>query len=191
MFRQVRLRPGLFLESDRLQYETLVAFLTGFAMGEGAGPMTGFREFLVLKADVGNNLSWFGLARRLTGLGTGGPATAEQDRAAVDGLLDLLDEFLAEVEVLGIGPILREHQTWLQRQEWYDADLERFHVSPAPPTLTVDDAAARLKVERSAVFDLIARREVAAGRIGADVVVFERAVEDLAIAREGAGQGDG
>jgi excisionase family DNA binding protein len=173
----------MYLGSE-LSYDQLVAFVIGLELGNQPGPLDGFREFLVLKMDGGNNLVWSALAVRLSVPDASYPLGPAEDKAAVDGLFDLLDEFLAETGGLGARQIYREHFLWLQQQTWYHPELERFHSSPAPAVLALDEAAARLGVDRAAVFDLIASRELRPSRVGAQLLFLESQVAQLAAARD-------
>jgi hypothetical protein len=57
----------------------------------------------------------------------------------------LLDEFLAETaDPRARIRIYHEYFLRLQQQSWYDTDLERFHASPTPPNVPLDEAATRL-----------------------------------------------
>lgn len=53
-----------------------------------------FREWLVVRPDHGNNLTWPALVRHLAPNGFVHPLTPEADSAAVGALFQLLDEFL-------------------------------------------------------------------------------------------------
>ena len=46
-------------------FTTVCAYIDGFNTARGGGPLLGFREWLLLKLDDGNNFHWIGLADRL------------------------------------------------------------------------------------------------------------------------------
>jgi hypothetical protein len=116
-------RPGLYgLDGS---YGQFCAFLTGAdAVADGL-PLTGFREFLVVRLGDGNNLTWAGLVLRLAfpAARTGWPdlaRTPEGDRMAVRTLFRLLDEFLTtRADVDGPARIVEEYEAWLNTQSWH------------------------------------------------------------------------
>jgi excisionase family DNA binding protein len=122
---------------------------------------------------------WPALVTRLVVPQAVRPLSPEDDRVAVDGLFDLLDEFLAETTAMGSGSIDREYFLWLQQQSWYNLDLERFHSSPPPQMVGSDEAAERLGVQRSALFDLVASGRLRSCRVGAEVLFTEHDISEL------------
>ncbi len=184
MLRSVRLRPGMYFGGSTLRYDQLVAFVTGVDMGSQGALLAGFREFLILKYDGGSNLWWSALVMRLRVPDASIPLETEDDQAAVNGLFDLLDEFLAETgSAFGATRIYHEYFLWLQQQSWYKPELERFQSYPAPPVVVLDEAAERLGVDRSAMFDLIAGRKLRPSRIGAELYFFESQLAEVAAQR--------
>ncbi|MGW5190534.1 hypothetical protein ACWEOO_14835 [Kribbella sp. NPDC004138] len=178
LLRHVRLRPGMIFGRSGLTYEELVRFVIGLQHGR-PDQLSGFREFLVLKLNDGDNLGWPALVRRLVVPHAGRPLSPEDDQAAVHGLLDLLDEFLAETAGSGSRAIDREYLLWLQQQSWYNLELARFDSSPAPRMLTLDEAADQLGLEREAVFDWMASRRLRSFRVGAELLLREGDVAQL------------
>ncbi|MET9029356.1 hypothetical protein ABZW96_27625 [Nocardia sp. NPDC004168] len=180
VLRDVRSRPGMFFGRSELGYDKLVAFITGLDIGSQDSMLTGFREFLILKLDGGDNLVWSGLVVELCVPAADRPLSGDDEQAAVDGLFDLLDEFLAETsDPRARSRIYHEYFLRLQRQCWYDVDLERFDASPTPPHILLVEAAARLGLERSAIFDLIARQTLRPARVGAELYVTERHLSEV------------
>ena len=181
MLRSVRLRPGMYFGGSTLRYDQLVAFVTGVDVGSQGALLAGFRELLVLKYDGGSNLAWFALVVRLRVPDASIPLGPEDDQAAVDGLFDLLDEFLAETgAAFGPARIYHEYFLWLQQQSWYKPELERFRVYPMPSVVVLEEAADRLGVDRSVMFDLIADRKLRPSRIGAELFFFESQLAEVA-----------
>ena len=85
-----------FGRSD-LDFDTLVAFLVGLDLGTRGRLLEGFREYLILRLGEESSLAWPGLAIAATAPQVAPrPRTPDDDRQAVDGLFDLLDESLAE-----------------------------------------------------------------------------------------------
>jgi hypothetical protein len=168
----------MFFGRSELTYDQLVNFVTGLELGRPE-LLAGFREFLVLKLNDGSNLVWPALVTRLVVPHAARPLSPADDRAAVDGLFDLLDEFLAETTAMGSRAIDREYFLWLQQQSWYNLDLERFHSSPAPQTFGLDEAAERIGVQRSAIFDLMASGRLRSCRGGAELLFTEHDISEL------------
>lgn len=114
-----RKRPGMFLTP--ICYDTAAAFVLGYDEGVQLGLLTGFREWLVLKADGGNNFAWPGLVRLLIERnGLGNSSDSRRDEAEVEFLFAMIDEFLAErYEVDGLRRIFLKYDAWVRRQEWY------------------------------------------------------------------------
>lgn len=171
----------MYLRQSELSYGGLADFVMGLDLGTDGALLDGFREFLVLKLDYGDNLAWSALVWHLSRNGT--ETLADQtaaDQTAVDCLFDLLDEFLAEVsDRRRRHRIHHEYVQWLQRQSWYDQDLARFGSSPPPEMLDVDQVRAMLGMDRAALFDLVATGQLQLSRAGADVLFYRREVERL------------
>jgi hypothetical protein len=123
LFAEMGKRPGLYgLDGS---YGQICAFLAGADAVTDGLPLTGFREFLVVRAGLGNNLTWQGLVLRLAfpAVATGWPAllqTVDGNRTAVRTLFALLDEFLVtRAGVDGPARIVEEYQAWLEQQSWH------------------------------------------------------------------------
>lgn len=104
-------------------YASMTAFVLGCDAGSSNGMLAGFREWLVVRLDHGNNLAWLALVRHLAPGGFVHPLTPEADTAAVGTLFQLLDEFL-ELREGRDGPlkIYSAYQAWLNAQNWYHPD---------------------------------------------------------------------
>jgi hypothetical protein len=161
-----------FGRSD-LPFDKLVAFVVGLDLGTRGRLLDGFREYLILRLGEESSLSWDGLAVKVTAPGAAPrPANAEDDRAAVDGLFELLDEFLAEFpEGRSRQRLHHEYLLWKQDLAIFDLDLERFRSSPPPEMITVDDAAIALGASRRQLFDLVAAGQLEVFRTGATLLV--------------------
>lgn len=168
----------MYLGSSDLSYEQLVAFVQGLEFGS-PGLLSGFRELMILKVGDGANLGWPALVTRLVAPDAGGTLRPDEEQAAIDGLFDLLDEFLAETGVRGSWDIAREYVIWRQEQTWYDLDLDRYSCSPAPRMFELAEAAERLCVDRVRIFDLIASRNVRPSRVGAELYFSDRQVTQM------------
>ncbi|GAB1688359.1 hypothetical protein [Krasilnikovia sp. M28-CT-15] len=113
-------RPGMWgLDGSFGQY---AAFLEGYGTAEGRA-LEGWREWLVVQLDGGNNLGWQGLVHRLA-LPDWEPGYLPldevQDKAVVVALFRLLNQFVAERESGGGALSVKAvHQAWMERQSWY------------------------------------------------------------------------
>jgi hypothetical protein len=97
LFAQVRRTPEMFGVQN--SFRGFCAFLHGVDAGNDWQLFIGFREFLVIRAGFGTNLTWPGLILRLSfpDVTSGLPDVLndpEQERIAVDMLFTCLDEFL-------------------------------------------------------------------------------------------------
>ncbi|MFY1687771.1 hypothetical protein [Plantactinospora sp. WMMB782] len=164
-----------------LSFEKVVAFLTGLDMGTSGRLLDGFREYLILRLGEGTNLGWPALVLKAHDLDVSGrPTTPEEDRAGVDAIFDVLDEFLAEFPVeRGRARLHHEYFLWKQQLEWFDLDLERFRSSPQPDMMSLDEAADELGVVRTALFDLVAAGQLEIFRSGAELFVRRARVVEL------------
>ncbi|MBQ0980052.1 MULTISPECIES: hypothetical protein [unclassified Micromonospora] len=132
LFDKLHRRPGMFgLDGSFGQF---TAFLQGYWMAD-APLLDGWREWLVIQFDAGNNLMWQALARRLATPEEYSPLLPldhVQNRAASDALFRLLDRFLTERESSGgASAIKAAHQAWMERQSWYRPEgLPTSTVSP-------------------------------------------------------------
>lgn len=179
--REVRQQPGMSFGRPELRYDQLVAFVLGMSIGSNHVMLDGFQEFLILKFGRETSIFWSGLACQLClPSGKARPVNETEEAIAVSGLFDLLDEFLAEIKHPQDRVRLHhEYLMWRQSFDWYDVDLDRFHSSPAPPMVDLDEAAALLGLTKSGVFDLIATSTLRSSRIGADLFLGRHDVEEL------------
>jgi hypothetical protein len=169
-----------FGRSD-LDVDTLVAFLVGLDLGTGGRLLDGFREYLILRLGEESSLSWPCLALAVATPPTAPrPRTLHDERQAVDGLFDLLDEFLAEFpENRSRRRLIHEYFLWKEHVSPVNLDLERFRSSPPPDVISVDEAVALLGTSRSALFDLVAAGQLHLFRIETALLVSRSAITDL------------
>ncbi|WP_437937207.1 hypothetical protein [Sorangium sp. So ce341] len=107
-----------------VSYSTIVAFVEGYDLALYGGFLVGFREWLIVKLDDGNNLSWSALVLNLMGHAGDRSSTegksAEGQSAAIEFLFDTLEKFIDEREApSGLRRIYRSYENWLTRQDWY------------------------------------------------------------------------
>ncbi|WP_437896392.1 hypothetical protein [Sorangium sp. So ce124] len=109
---------------SNVSYSTIVAFVEGYDLALCGGFLVGFREWLIVKLDDGNNLSWSALVLSLMGrVGERSSAeveSAEGQSAVIEFLFDTFEKFLGEREApSGLRRIYRSYENWLTRQDWY------------------------------------------------------------------------
>jgi hypothetical protein len=179
----------MYFGRSELSYDTLVTFVIGLDMGTESSLLDGFREFLILKLDDGNSLVWPALVPHLILDDVRHPLGEAQEQAVTEGLFDLLDEFLAEVnDPRRRRRLHHEYTIWLQSRSWYNLDLERFHTSAPAPMLSAEEAMTVLGVRRLALNDLIAAYKLHPARVGAALLFREDEVSTLAAERQQARQ---
>lgn len=124
VFSELRRTPGMFVWN--VNYDSITGFIEGYDQAFQGGALLGFREWLVVRNDGGNNLAWVGLVLYLAFPGAADPyermnESPEARDAALNMLFDLLDEFLAirQDRLDGLRSVFFEHEKWLRRQDWY------------------------------------------------------------------------
>ena len=171
----------MYFGRSELSYDKLIAFLMGLDIGAQGAVLDGFREYLLLRLGEESSVWWPGIAVRLTvPHAASRPDTDIDDQAAVDGLFDLLDEFLAEFPASrSRSRLYHEYFLWKQQLSFYDLDLERFRSSPPPDMLPVHEASRVLNLTRVALFDLVAGGQLEVFRAGAELMVRRSRVDEL------------
>jgi len=107
-------------------FYNFTAFVRGCEAGNDWQLLTGFREWLVARADGGDNLIWEALVLRLAFPDRShGPSREELttdstlNGTAVETLFGLLDEFLQRrVEHGEVAKIFDEYWQWRRAQSW-------------------------------------------------------------------------
>lgn len=99
LFSSVRARPRMFnLDGS---YASMVAFLTGYSIGNSSVVLHGFNGWLVVRLGYETSLNWPSLCLRIA-LPDGDskffltPMNEEQNSRAVDVLFQLLEDFLED-----------------------------------------------------------------------------------------------
>jgi hypothetical protein len=118
VLEMVRRRPLMYLRS--VEFDVVVAFVDGFDTATNHGLLVGFREWLVLRLNDGNNLAWSDLLLMIDQSERAGTPSAATEEARVAFLFATLEEFFAERErPEGIRSIFVRYDDWLRAQEWY------------------------------------------------------------------------
>jgi hypothetical protein len=104
-------------------YDTVIAFVAGYDEALSGGLLVGFREWLIVEIQDGNNLSWSGLIReviRRSGKMSMDSLQPEDHAAAIELLFLTIEEFLTERDRRdGLHRIYLAYDEWLRQQTWY------------------------------------------------------------------------
>ncbi len=113
--------PDMFIQ--KVDFETAAAFIHGFDVACNLGVLVGFREWLILKLEHGNNFAWPQLFLHFAFPESDAPSTQELPKADQNRLIGLLSEvleaFWKEKDTTGLQRIFVRHAEWLKTQEWY------------------------------------------------------------------------
>ncbi len=118
LFADVRKSPSMFMISRQCQ--SVIAFVEGVDFAFRGGGLAGFREWLVVKNNGGNNLGWpahilfMCYPDKFINLADLGNV---DHRMVTDTMFELIEAFESEKEKKGLGRIFREYE------EWYDEEL--------------------------------------------------------------------
>ncbi|WP_437733433.1 hypothetical protein [Sorangium sp. So ce1335] len=123
LFEKIRSRTGMCLREET--YAAASAFVLGYDLAAHGGVLNGFREWLIVRLDTGNNLAWTALVLRAAFPGNPDPQAAHRSsvatqRHAIDVLFQLIaefDDYRAKPD--GLRKIYFEYERWLRKQEWY------------------------------------------------------------------------
>lgn len=110
----IRRTPEMYLRSR--SFDVLVAFVDGYNSAASGGLLVGFREWLIVRAGDGNNLSWSQLILLLMPC-----LNSDEAIDSFEGIFTLLDEFLeVRHQKHGLRTIYSRYEAWLHTQSWYD-----------------------------------------------------------------------
>jgi hypothetical protein len=117
VIESLRHHLGMYLRSET--FDCVVSFLSGYDEAQSGGFLIGFREWLVVRADGGNNLAWPSLVLVVLGV----PEERGESEKLIEGLFNLLEEFIAVRQSHnGLRQIFARYEDWLRRQDWYTAE---------------------------------------------------------------------
>ena len=118
----VRDYPGMYL--SKIEFSEAAALINGYAIAHHGRFLDGFREWLIVKLNDGNNLTWSSLVLRLIFPESDIPSVQlnhTNQEQAVRSLFQILDEFCTLKETPdGLRQIFLQYQDWLQHQDWYN-----------------------------------------------------------------------
>jgi hypothetical protein len=103
----------------------MCCFLDGFDTARDGGTLRGFREWMIVRLNGGNNLTWCGLASHLI------PDQGDE-KQRIAALGELIREFLRHERAVGLAQVFWDYGTWLQRRSWYTRVGPRT-TKPKPP----------------------------------------------------------
>ena len=116
--------PGMYVSPANLA--TVMAYLSGFDRARDGGPLCGFREWLIVRLNEGNNLAWTGLAPRLF------PSVADQvgldpenEASSIRALGAVLEMFFKFRDEQGLTKIFHDYGKWLLKHQWYTGPLRQ------------------------------------------------------------------
>jgi len=119
VLERVRKCPGMYLRC--VQFDVAVAFVDGFDLATNGGLLVGFREWLIVRLNAGDNLAWSELILTIDQSERAGDPSTATEEARVAFLFSTLDEFLTERErPTGMRSIFVRYEDWLRAQDWYD-----------------------------------------------------------------------
>lgn len=104
-------RPGMYVVPP--QMGTVIAFIDGFNVASNGEPLAGFREWLVVRANGGNNLAWGGIVQCMLRPNMRVDEFCQSnDEQLFQSLANLLTEFTDERNKFGKDKILHDYQQW-------------------------------------------------------------------------------
>jgi hypothetical protein len=116
-------RPGMYVGAAT--FSAVVAYIDGFNRARGDGPLLGFREWLVVRANAGNNLHWAGLLKRVMPPADASDSGEKQETYWIEAAGRLIAEYLAYRDANGITKVYYEYGRWLLRKRWYRGPLRK------------------------------------------------------------------
>src|SRR4051812_25528999 len=131
-------RPQIY--ATPATYGTVCAYLCGFDAARSGGPLMGLQQWLVVRANTGNNLHWSGLARQQLATDPGDAELPDEERA-IRALGRLLAEFFEYRRGSGLTKVFHDYARWLLRRSWYTGPLRRGSAQDAEPGAAADGGA--------------------------------------------------
>jgi hypothetical protein len=125
LVRSLCKRPGMYVTEP--YFDCVCAYLSGYDDAQSSGALAGLREWLVVKANDGDNLVWYGLVRMLIrpNLDIRSEMTKEENVECVTELGLLLEEFFEYRNKYGLTVIHYDYARWLLAKRWYDGPLRK------------------------------------------------------------------
>jgi|GEM_PF-1878025 len=116
-------QPGMWVSKP--YFPSVCAYIRGYDDAREGGPLAGFREWLIVQLDDGNNLSWEGLVRKIIFRSeiSDVPVQAQEEMESLLKLASLIDEYLVFRSLNGITKIYYDYAQWLLKKHWYSGTL--------------------------------------------------------------------
>ncbi len=122
--------PGMYC--PKVDYDLITAFINGVDHGNNCGLLKGFREWLIVRLNSGNNQVWTELVLHFAYPESASPRDdlAKSDHThAINTLRTLLERYWnARREMHGLCWIFVDYKEWLSRQDWYGPDCGQYYV---------------------------------------------------------------
>jgi hypothetical protein len=118
LFEAIRARPGMYLPEET--YAAAASLVLGYDLACEGGLLVGFREWLVVRVDLGPNLTWHALVLHAAFPSARNAqdavlASTESQRHGIDTLFALLaeyDDVCAQRD--GLVAVMRAFDRWLR-----------------------------------------------------------------------------
>ncbi len=115
-------RPSMYVSPAT--FGAVCAYIQGFDAARSGGPLTGLQQWLVVRANDGNNLAWPALAERLLPVQLAErELSGEEPRISALGCL--LSEFFEYRRDNGLTKLFHDYAKWLLRKSWYTGPLRQ------------------------------------------------------------------
>ena len=116
-------RPGMFVQP--VSVGTVAAYIYGFNAARGSGPLLGFREWLIVRVNGGNNLPWVSLVMQLAPPGPESEAVEDRERRRISFMAETITEYLRYRQDNGVTKVYYDYGKWLLRKRWYRGPLRK------------------------------------------------------------------
>jgi hypothetical protein len=123
LIRHVCERPGMWV--GRPDFRAVCIFFDGFDLARDHGPVSGFRELLVVRLNEGDNRHWSDLASHWLSRDTGVTGDQHEEQNRIARLGRLIEEYLQYRDTNGITKVPYEYGQLLLRKRWYHGPLRK------------------------------------------------------------------
>jgi hypothetical protein len=119
-------------------YASVSALILGYDLANEGGVLIGFREWLIARLGLGNNLTWSVLVLHAAFPNATNPqetvrSSRDADKQAIETLFELVAEFdHTRSAPDGLRKIFLDYEAWLRRQSWYTPKSPHWIDCPVP-----------------------------------------------------------
>jgi hypothetical protein len=122
-------RTGMFVNPPT--YDMVTAYISGYDHAMNGGYLQGFREWLIVRADGGNNLVWPAIVPYIVFPNADDPiaelhASEANEAHAIEMLESLFNEYRSAIQENGLRGIFHAYEKWLVAQSWYNESSPQF-----------------------------------------------------------------